>query len=135
MSFEQLVEEIFRNYENKHRDILGDVLLTSAQQAERILAKYDLSALTTEQVNQLKKMIVKREVDNFMNFVDNNKDILDGDFTDKQKFAKLFERFDNPTLTEAERDMLKKRIHRHIYDNEVGKILCNLVDNLKKKPQ
>lgn len=135
MSFEQLVEEIFHNYENKHKDILGDVLLTSAQQAERILAKYDLSALTTEQIEQLKKMIVQHEVDIYMNFVDSNKDVLNGKFTDKQKFEQLFERYDNPLLTDDERTLLKKRIRRHIYDNEVGKILCNLVDNLKKKPQ
>ena len=65
MNFDQLVEEIFDDYQNKHRDILADILITSAQQADKIVAKYNTSNLSPEQREQLKKMIVQREVEAF----------------------------------------------------------------------
>ena len=111
-------------------------MMTSKQHAEKILAKYDTSKLTKEQFDQLKQLIVDREVKEFLEFVEHHKDVLDSDMTDGEKFRVLFERCDNPHLTEKERTLLKKRIRRHIYDNEVCKILSKLVDDLglgKKK--
>ncbi len=132
MTFDQLVSAIFDDYENKHRDILGDVMATCRQQAERIVSKYDTTELSQEEIDRLKDMIVKKEVSTFLQFVEQNKDILDGDFSDRQKFRLLFERHDKPSLSEQERTLLQKRIRRHIYDNEVCKILQDLVDDLKQ---
>lgn len=136
MNYQQLLEKIFADFDNAHYDILCDVMMTSKQHAEKILDKYDTSKLTKEQFDQLKQLIVDREVGEFLEFVERHKDVLDSDMTDGEKFRVLFERCDNPYLTEKERTLLKKRIRRHIYDNEVCKILSKLVDDLglgKKK--
>ena len=115
MNFHQLLEKIFTNYDQTHYDILCDVLMTSEQHANAILAKYDTSELTQDEFDRLKKLIVNREVGAYLVFVGRHKDVLNGDLSDK------------------ERTLLQKRIRRHIYDNEVTKILQNLVDDLKKK--
>ena len=132
MTYQQLYDKIFDNYDQHHYDILCDALITSAQQADKILAKYDTSNLTQEQHDQLKRAIVQKEVERFSQFVQQNKDVLDAEITDNQKFALLFEKYDNPSLTEKERHLLKQRIHRNIYDKNVCNILQNLVDNLRK---
>ena len=133
MNFEQLVAEIFDDYQNKHKDILGDTLITSAQQAEKILAKYNTSKLSPEQKEQIKKMIVQREVEEFSTFVQQNKDILEADLSDNEKFRQLLTKHDNPHLTEEERVFLKKKLRRHIYDHTVSHILIDLVNNLKQQ--
>ena len=133
MNFHQLLEKIFTNYDQTHYDILCDVLMTSEQHANAILAKYDTSELTQDEFDRLKKLIVNREVGQYLVFVGRHKDVLNGDLSDKEKFRVLMERCDNPALSEKERTLLQKRIRRHIYDNEVTKILQNLVDDLKKK--
>lgn len=133
MNFEQIVEEIFNDYDNKHHDILCNVLATSEQIAKRILDKYNTKKLTADELERLKKLIVQREVGEFLVFVERNADILDAELTDNEKFKQLFARHDKPSLTEKERTLLKKRIRRHIYDNEVCKILADLADKLKKK--
>ena len=133
MKLEQLSAEIFDNYEEKHMDILGDALATSRTQADQILAKYNTKGLSKEEIDQLKERIVKREVDTFMKFVEQNKDVLDAPLTDGEKFHKLFERYNNPAFSKREREYVKNRIHRHIYDNNVGKILSKLANDLKKK--
>ena len=136
MNYHQLLEKIFTDFDNTHYDILCDVMMTSQQHADKILAKYDTSNLTKEEFDQLKQLIVDREVGEFLVFVERHKDVLDDDLTDAEKFRVLWERCDNPSLTEKERTLLKKRIRRHIYDNEVCKILADLVDKLglnKKK--
>ncbi len=136
MNFHQLLEKIFTDYDQTHYDILCDVLLTSEQQANKILAKYDTSGLTQDEFDRLKKMIVNREVGEYLVFVERHKDVLNGDMPDKEKFRILVERCDSPTLSERERTLLQKRIRRHIYDNEVTKVLQKLVDDLglnKKK--
>jgi hypothetical protein len=133
MNFHQLLEKIFTDYDQTHYDILCDVLMTSEQHANAILAKYDTSEITQEELDRLKKLIVDREVGEYLVFVERHKDVLNGNLSDKEKFRVLMERCDNPSLTERERTLLQKRIRRHIYDNEVTKILQNLVDDLKKK--
>lgn len=130
MTYKQLLREIFYDYDNTHYDILCDVLLTSEQHADKILAKYDTSKLTQEEFDSLKKLIVQREVGEFKVFIMRHQDILDSDMTDNQKFKLLMERCDNVNLTPKERTLLQKRIRRHIYDNNVGKILADLVDKL-----
>lgn len=131
MNYEQLVLEIFDDYDKKHRDILGDVLATSAMIADRILAKYNTKKLSAEQVENLKKLIVQKEVDEFMLFVEQHKDVLDSTLSDQQKFAQIFARMDSPELSQDDREYLKKRIRRNIYDNEVSKILLDLAKKLK----
>jgi predicted transcriptional regulator len=133
MNFHQLLEKIFTDYDQTHYDILCDVLMTSEQHANAILAKYDTSEITQEELDRLKKLIVDREVGEYLVFVERHKDVLNGNMSDKEKFRVLMERCDNPSLTERERTLLQKRILRNIYDNEVTKILQNLVDDLKKK--
>ena len=136
MTYKQLLRDIFYDYDQTHYDILCDVLLTSEQQAEKILAKYDTSQLTQDEFANLKKLIVQREVGEYMVFITRHKDVLDSDMTDNEKFALLMEKCDNANLTTKERTLLQKRIRRHIYDHNVGKILQNLVDDLglnKKK--
>lgn len=136
MTYKQLLRDIFYDYDQTHYDILCDVLLTSEQQAEKILAKYDTSQLTQDEFANLKKLIVQREVGEYMVFITRHKDVLDSDMTDNEKFALLMEKCDNENLTTKERTLLQKRIRRHIYDHHVGKILQNLVDDLglnKKK--
>ena len=131
MNFDQLVEEIFDDYQNKHRDILADILITSAQQADKIVAKYNTSNLSPEQREQLKKMIVQREVEAFSAFVQQNKDILSANISDNEKFCQLFAKYDKPHLTEEERAFLKKKLRRHVYDHTVCNILQDLLNNLK----
>ena len=131
MNYEQLVLEIFDDYDKKHRAILGDVLATSEMHADRILAKYNTKKLSAEQVENLKKLIVQKEVDEFMLFVEQHKDVLDSTLSDQQKFAKIFARMDSPELSQDDREYLKKRIRRNIYDNEVSKILLDLAKKLK----
>lgn len=131
MNYEQLVLEIFDDYDKKHRAILGDVLATSEMHADRILAKYNTKKLSAEQVENLKKLIVQKEVDEFMMFVEQHKDVLDSTMSDQQKFAKIFARMDSPELSQDDREYLKKRIRRNIYDNEVSKILLDLAKKLK----
>lgn len=131
MNYEQLVLEIFDDYDKKHRAILGDVLATSEMHADRILAKYNTKKLSAEQVENLKKLIVQKEVDEFMLFVEQHKDVLDSTMSDQQKFAKIFARMDSPELSQDDREYLKKRIRRNIYDNEVSKILLDLAKKLK----
>ena len=133
MNFDQLVEEIFDDYQNKHRDVLADILITSAQQADKIVAKYNTSNLSPEQREQLKKMIVQREVEEFSTFVQQNNDILEADLSDNEKFRQLLAKHDNPHLTEEERVFLKKKLRRHIYDHTVSHILLDLVNNLKQQ--
>ena len=136
MTYKQLLRDIFYDYDQTHYDILCDVLLTSEQQAEKILAKYDTSQLTQDEFANLKKLIVQREVGEYMVFITRHKDVLDSDMTDNEKFALLMEKCDNANLTTKERTLLQKRIRRHVYDHHVGKILQNLVDDLglnKKK--
>ena len=136
MTYKQLLRDIFYDYDQTHYDILCDVLLTSEQQAEKILAKYDTSQLTQDEFANLKKLIIQREVGEYMVFITRHKDVLDSDMTDNEKFALLMEKCDNANLTTKERALLQKRIRRHIYDHHVGKILQNLVDDLglnKKK--
>ena len=89
-----------------------------------------------KEFTNLKKLIVQREVGEYMVFITRHKDVLDSDMTDNEKFALLMEKCDNANLTTKERTLLQKRIRRHIYDHHVGKILQNLVDDLglnKKK--
>ncbi|MBQ2804608.1 MAG: hypothetical protein IJD18_00965 [Clostridia bacterium] len=131
MNYEQLVLEIFDDYDKKHRAILGDVLATSEMHADRILAKYNTKKLSAEQVENLKKLIVQKEVDEFMLFVEQHKDVLDSTLSDQQKFAQIFARMDSPELSQDDREYLKKRIRRNIYDNEVSKILLDLAKKLK----
>lgn len=131
MNYEQLVLEIFDDYDKKHRAILGDVLATSEMHADRILAKYNTKKLSAEQVENLKKLIVQKEVDEFMMFVEQHKDVLDSTLSDQQKFAQIFARMDSPELSQDDREYLKKRIRRNIYDNEVSKILLDLAKKLK----
>lgn len=131
MNYEQLVLEIFDDYDKKHRAILGDVLATSAMIADRILAKYNTKKLSAEQVENLKKLIVQKEVDEFMLFVEQHKDVLDSTMSDQQKFAQIFARMDSPELSQDDREYLKKRIRRNVYDNEVSKILLDLAKKLK----
>ena len=131
MELEQLTAEIFDNYEEKHMAILGDALSTSRKQAERIIAKYNTRGLSKEDIESLKNRIVKKEVDNFMKFVEQNKDILDAPLTDEQKFNKLFARHNNPAFSKQKREYVKNRIRRHINDDNVGKILIKLADDLK----
>lgn len=131
MNYEQLVLEIFDDYDKKHRAILGDVLATSEMHADRILAKYNTKKLSAEQVENLKKLIVQKEVDEFMMFVEQHKDVLDSTLSDQQKFAQIFARMDSPELNQDDREYLKKRIRRNIYDNEVSKILLDLAKKLK----
>lgn len=131
MNYEQLVLEIFDDYDKKHRAILGDVLATSAMIADRILAKYNTKKLSAEQVENLKKLIVQKEVDEFMLFVEQHKDVLDSTLSDQQKLAQIFARMDSPELNREDREYLKKRIRRNIYDNEVSKILLDLAKKLK----
>ena len=133
MNFHQLLEKIFTDYDQTHYDILCDVLMTSEQHANAILAKYDISEITQDEFDRLKKLIVNREVGQYLVFVERHKDVLNGNMSDKEKFRVLMERCDNPALSDKERTLLQKRIRRHIYDNEVTKILQNLVDDLKKK--
>ncbi len=133
MNFHQLLEKIFTDYDQTHYDILCDVLMTSEQHANAILAKYDTSEITQDEFDRLKKLIVNREVGRYLVFVERHKDVLNGDLSDKEKLRVLMERCDNPALSDKERTLLQKRIRRHIYDNEVTKILQNLVDDLKKK--
>lgn len=136
MTYQQLLHKIFTDFDQTHYDILCDVLLTSEQHADKILAKYDTNDLTQEEFDRLKKLIVDREVGEFTVFITRHKDILDSDMTDNQKFKLLMERCDNENLTQKERTLLQKRIRRHIYDDNVGKILLKLVDDLglnKKK--
>lgn len=131
MNYEQLVLEIFDDYDKKHHAILGDVLATSEMHADRILAKYNTKKLSAEQVENLKKLIVQKEVDEFMLFVEQHKDVLDSTLSDQQKFAQIFARMDSPELSQDDREYLKKRIRRNIYDNEVSKILLDLAKKLK----
>ena len=131
MNYEQLVLEIFDDYDKKHRAILGDVLATSEMHADRILAKYNTKKLSAEQVENLKKLIVQKEVDEFMLFVEQHKDVLDSTLSDQQKFAQIFARMDSPELSQDDREYLKNRIRRNIYDNEVSKILLDLAKKLK----
>ena len=133
MNFHQLLEKIFTDYDQTHYDILCDVLMTSEQHANAILAKYDTSEITQDEFDRLKKLIVDREVGQYLVFVERHKDVLNGNMSDKEKFHILVERCDNPALSDKERALLQKRIRRHIYDNEVTKVLQNLVDDLKKK--
>lgn len=136
MTYHQLLQAIFTDFDNTHYDILCNVFATSEMHADKILAKYDTSKLTKEEFDRLKKLIVDREVGGFLVFVKRHEDILDAELTDNEKFRLLMERCDNPNLTEKQRTLLQKRIRRHIYDNEVGKILSKLVDDLglnKKK--
>ena len=49
MNYHQLLEKIFTDFDNAHYDILCDVMMTSKQHAEKILAKYDTSKLTKEE--------------------------------------------------------------------------------------
>ncbi len=130
MNYEQLVLEIFDDYDKKHRDVLSDVLCTSSMHADKILAKYNTKKLSAEQKENLKKLIVQKEVDEFMLFVEQNKDVLDSDLSDNKKLETILARMDSPDLSQEDRQYLKKRIRRHIYDNEVCKILENLAKKL-----
>ena len=66
-----------------------------------------------------------------MQFVADNKEVLDGDFTFKQKLNILMEKYMFDGMTDKQISMLRSRISRHIHDNEVGKILSKLADDLK----
>ena len=79
----------------------------------------------------MKKLIVQKEVDEFMLFVEQHKDVLDSTLSDQQKLAQIFARMDSPELSQDDREYLKKRIRRNIYDNEVSKILLDLAKKLK----
>ena len=135
MNFEQLRLEIFDNFENKHKDILDDSDIVSRVKAEKIIAKYDTKNLTSEQIENLKQEIVDKEVKIFMEFVEENKEILNSSLTHQEKLDALLSKYATPDLSEKEYTILKNTINRHIFDNEVGKTLINLVDNIKKLPQ
>ena len=131
MNFEQLAYAIFENFEQDHAEILCDSMITTETKAEKILAKYNLKKISQEQIEAIRKEIVRREVDIFMQFVADNKEVLDGDFTFKQKLNILMEKYMFDGMTDKQISMLRSRISRHIQDNEVGKILSKLADDLK----
>ncbi|MBE7088647.1 MAG: hypothetical protein E7370_03915 [Clostridiales bacterium] len=131
MNFEQLTAEIFENYYQKHKKILDDNTVNSQVQAERILAKYDTSNLTEEQIKILKDKIVKKEVDEFILFTSENEEILDSKFTYQEKLEILLAKYDNGDLSNEEYKSLKSKISRHIFDFETAKVLEELAIKLK----
>ena len=135
MDFEQLKNEIFDNFEEKHKDILDNSDIVSKIKAEEILKKYNTNQLSDEQIEELKKLIVDKNVKIFTEFVKDNENILNSDFTHQQKLNILLSKYATENLSEEEFTTLKYKINRHIFDNEVGKILTDLVNNIKKLPQ
>ena len=135
MDFEQLKNEIFDNFEEKHKDILDNSDIVSKIKAEEILKKYNTNQLSDEQIEELKKLIVDKNVKIFTEFVKDNENILNSDFTHQQKLNILLSKYATENLSEEEFTNLKYKINRHIFDNEVGKILTDLVNNIKKLPQ
>ncbi len=131
MNFEQLTNEIFENFEHKHVEILCDSNLTSQQMAQKILAKYNLGKLSNEQVQLLRQQIVQREVDGYLQFVQDNKQILDANLSFKQKLQALMTKYANDSLSPKQLDLLKNRLIGHIYNNETTKILQKLMDGSK----
>ncbi len=131
MNFEQLTNEIFENFEQKHMEILCDSNLTSQQMAQKILAKYNLDELSNEQVELLRQQIVQREVDSYLQFVQDNKHILDANLSFKQKLQALMTKYANNNLSPKQLDLLKNRLIGHIYNNETTKILQKLMDGSK----
>jgi hypothetical protein len=127
MRFEELVIEIFSNFEEKHRDICNDFTIHSREKAERILSKYNTQALSDAQVEELKAKIIKKDVDEYMAFVAENREILDSERSYGEKLNALLAKYDAGKLPEREYAILKGRIARHIYDDEVSKTLMKLL--------
>ena len=127
MRFEELTFEIFSDFEEKHRDIWNDFTIHSREKAERILAKYNTQALTDAQVEELKAKIIKKDVDEYMAFVAENREVLDSERSYGEKLSALLAKYDTGKLSEQEYAILKGRIARHIYDDEVSKTLMKLL--------
>jgi len=135
MNFEELNEEIFENFNEKHKDILNNYDIVSRKKAEEILAKYDTKNLTEEQIETLKSKIIQIDIDDHNKFIEENKDIVNSSMQHNEKMEKLMAKYSSPNMTEEKNYNLKCKLSRYIFDNEVNKTLLKLVEDIKKLPQ
>ncbi|MBQ8425462.1 MAG: hypothetical protein IJX17_05525 [Clostridia bacterium] len=135
MNFEELNKVIFENFEEKHKEILTNYDLVSRKKAEEILAKYDTTSLTDEEIETIKSKIIQIDIDDHNKFIEENKDIVDSSLSHQEKMDKLMSKYSNSNMSEQEQYNLKCKLSRYIFDNEVNKTLLNLVQNIKKLPK
>lgn len=135
MNFEKLNNEIFENFEEKHKEILNNVDFVSRKKAEEIIAKYDTKELTDEEIETIKSKIIQIEIDEHNKFIEENKDIVDSNLAHPEKMEKLMSKYSSPDMSEEEKHTLKCKLSRYVFDNEVNKTLLKLVEDIKKLPQ